>query len=106
MSEKNRRDATAKSPPLTFEQALSQVEAAVKSLEDGDLALDDMVTAYQRGIGQLQHCYHLLEAAQQKVEVLTGVDSAGNPTKSPFRAQSQTASAKGSGDMDEEEGLF
>lgn len=53
-----------------FEDYLKQVEDVVKSLESGELGLEESLEKYEVGIRALKKCYEILAAAQEKVEVL------------------------------------
>jgi exodeoxyribonuclease VII small subunit len=54
----------------TFEVHLSQVEAAVKSLEGGKLGLEESIEKYESGIKALRQCYAILEQAERKIQLL------------------------------------
>jgi exodeoxyribonuclease VII small subunit len=69
----------------TFETALAELESIVHQLEEGDLGLAESLGKYEQGVGHLKHCYQLLKAAEQKIELLTGIDSSGGATTEPFR---------------------
>ncbi len=56
---------------LTFEQAFSQLEEAVARLENGGLAIDDMVDQFERGMLLVRLCRERLDQAQARVTVLT-----------------------------------
>ena len=73
-------------PPETpsFEAALASLEAIVHDLEDGDLGLAEALARYEQGIKHLRHCYDLLEQAERKIELLTGIDAEGRAKTSPF----------------------
>lgn len=77
----------------TFEEALSQLQQIVQELEDGSLGLEPSLARFEEGIRLLRNCYQILEQAEQKIEILTGQDSAGNPLTAPFDA---TATFEGS----------
>lgn len=64
--------AAANASPASFESALSELETIVKSLEAGQngLALEESLTAYQRGMTLLRYCQDALAAAEQKIQVL------------------------------------
>lgn len=70
--------------PPTFEQALEQLEHIVHQLEEGEIGLAEALDHYEKGIGLLKQCYSLLERAERRIEVLSGVDAAGNPITEPF----------------------
>ena len=57
-------------PPTSFESALTELEAIVASMEDGQLPLRESLTAYARGATLLAFCQAALKDAQQQVEVL------------------------------------
>jgi exodeoxyribonuclease VII small subunit len=53
---------------LSFEDALKELEAIVRELEDGKGKLADAIQAYARGAALKQHCEARLAEAQAKVE--------------------------------------
>jgi len=57
--------------PPAFEEALSELEALVDTLEKGELSLEDSLTAFERGIGLTRTCQKALDEAEQKVSILT-----------------------------------
>jgi exodeoxyribonuclease VII small subunit len=61
---------TSEQPPRNFETALAELEAIVASMEDGQLPLQESLTAYARGTALLAFCQAALKEAQQQVEVL------------------------------------
>jgi exodeoxyribonuclease VII small subunit len=73
--------------PLTFEQALANLEGIVRELEDGAIGLEDALAKYETGIGLLKRCYGQLREAEQRILLLTGVDGEGRPVLQPFEHQ-------------------
>lgn len=71
-------------PCPTFEQALEQLEGIVHQLEEGEIGLAEALGHYEKGIGLLKQCYGLLERAERRIELLSGVDAAGNPITQPL----------------------
>jgi exodeoxyribonuclease VII small subunit len=53
-----------------FEQSLSELEALVTKLEQGDVPLEDALKSFERGVALTRQCQTALRTAQQKVEVL------------------------------------
>ena len=53
---------------LSFEDALRELEAIVKQLEQGQVKLDDAISAYERGAQLKAHCEKKLAEAKMKVE--------------------------------------
>jgi len=55
---------------LTYEQALGQLDATLRSLEEGKLSLEEAIAAVARGREYLQLCERKLEEARQRIESL------------------------------------
>ena len=53
---------------LSFEEALSELEGIVESLERGDIDLEDSISIYERGEVLKAHCESKLEKAKMKVD--------------------------------------
>lgn len=58
--------------PQDFETALAQLEALVARMESGEMALDESLAAYERGVELTRICQRRLEQAEQQVKVLQG----------------------------------
>ena len=95
---KNERPAQ-ETPPETpsFEQALDRLEELVHLLEDGQLGLSEAMSRYEEGVKLLRRVYEMLEGAQRKIELLSGVDAEGNPISRPLEDVSTL-------DLDEQRG--
>ena len=65
--------------PVDFERSLAELEALVERLEQGDLALDDALKSFERGVALTRQCQGALKAAQQKVEILLNTSPTGAP---------------------------
>ena len=61
---------TPASKSATFESAVAELETIVQEMENGQLPLDQALSAYQRGTGLLRHCQDLLTKAEQTIRVL------------------------------------
>ncbi len=53
-----------------FEAAIAELEAVVKQLEGGDLALETSLALYERGVQLSRFCHARLDAADRRIEVL------------------------------------
>ncbi|HEX5162901.1 MAG TPA: exodeoxyribonuclease VII small subunit [Steroidobacteraceae bacterium] len=53
-----------------FEQSLTELEALVAKLEQGDVPLEEALKTFERGVALTRQCQAALRTAQQKVEVL------------------------------------
>ena len=80
MAEKEQESSTQES----FEQALAALEQIVRDLEDGRLGLVESLARYEQGVKLLRNCYTQLEKAERRIELLTGIDAAGNAVLTPF----------------------
>lgn len=56
--------------PVTFESALQELEAIVRTLEDGGVPLEESLKAYERGMVLLRQCQETLNRAEQKIRIL------------------------------------
>lgn len=59
-----------KSTEQSFEEALSRLETLVRSLEAGNLGLDESLTLFEEGIGLVKYCTEKLDHAEQRVKIL------------------------------------
>ena len=85
MAKKKRKKAVPAADDATnFEDALEQLESIVQELEDGRVGLADALSRYEQGVKLLKSCYHLLEKAERRIELLSGVDADGNPVVADF----------------------
>lgn len=69
---------------LSFEQALSALEALVARMESGELSLEESLASFERGVQLTRTCQQALRAAEQKVEILTSRDVDAEPE--PFES--------------------
>ena len=56
--------------PASFEAAMTELETLVEKMEDGQLPLEQSLSAYQRGFALLKYCEGVLNEAQQRIRVL------------------------------------
>lgn len=55
---------------VSFEDALESLNQTVKSMESGDLSLEESLTSFEKGIALVRDCQQSLDKAEQKVEKL------------------------------------
>ncbi len=53
-----------------FESAIAELESIVKTLEEGDLALEKSLALFERGVQLSRFCHAKLEEAERRVEIL------------------------------------
>ena len=58
-----------------FEDALAELEGIVQRLEKGELALEESLAAFERGIGLVRSLSQRLADVEQRVEVLLRSDA-------------------------------
>ena len=62
-----------------FESALAELESIVKQLEQGNLALEQSLRLFERGVELSRYCHTRLDAAERRIEVLTEQGEPGPP---------------------------
>jgi exodeoxyribonuclease VII small subunit len=67
-----------------FEGAIAELESIVKKLEEGDLALEQSLALYERGVQLSRFCHARLEEAERRIEILMQ-DETGGTRAEPFR---------------------
>ncbi|MEN6558794.1 MAG: exodeoxyribonuclease VII small subunit, partial [Thermoguttaceae bacterium] len=70
--------------PPDFEQSLTRLEEIVHALEEGDLGLNESLAREEEGVKLLRQSYDLLQRAERRIELLSGLDAEGNPVTEPF----------------------
>ena len=53
-----------------FEGAIAELESIVKTLEDGDLPLEQSLALYERGVQLARFCHSRLEEAERRIDIL------------------------------------
>ncbi|HIZ46329.1 MAG TPA: exodeoxyribonuclease VII small subunit [Candidatus Olsenella pullistercoris] len=73
---------------MTFKEASVELEQIVRSLESGDLELEDSLERYSRGVELLKSLRERLAGAEQKVRVLLDATDESAPTTDTASAPS------------------
>lgn len=81
---RERRHGPQKTSP-DFEQSLAELQTLVERLENGELSLEDSLTAFEQGIRLTRDCQGALTQAEQKVQILLERD--GELAQEPFDAE-------------------
>ena len=70
-------------PSRTFEQSMQRLEQIVRTMERGDVPLEQSLQLFEEGTALIASCGKMLDAAEQKVVKLRkGADRA--PVEEPF----------------------
>ncbi len=81
-----------------FESAVAELDAIVKTLEEGDLALEKSLELYERGVQLARFCHAKLEGAERRIELLNergeikAAPSCARPRRRAGRDEVTTAS--------------
>tara|TARA_A100001388_G_scaffold256000_1_gene220844 strand:+ start:301 stop:567 length:267 start_codon:yes stop_codon:yes gene_type:complete len=75
----NETDHSTKTATLSFEDALTELEGIVASLERGEVSLDAAISAFERGTELKTMCQARLEEARMKVEKIKTPEAGGPP---------------------------
>jgi exodeoxyribonuclease VII small subunit len=65
---KKNQPTESNSTPPSFEKALAELESIIQNLETGQLPLQDIITAYERGRQLASICQNHLKDAELKIE--------------------------------------
>ena len=55
---------------LTIEESFAEIETILNKLESNEVTLEDSCLLYQSGMKQIKHCNDLMNAVEQKVQML------------------------------------
>ena len=69
-----------------FEELMKDLEGEVRSLETGDLTLDQSIASFEKGMGLAKSCDAKLGEAKAKVEKIVA-DETGAKTTVPFEVK-------------------
>ena len=70
----------------TFEASMARLEAIVRAMERGDVALEESLKLFQEGTDLVRSCGKLLDEAQLQVKkIMTAAD--GSPVEEDFHVE-------------------
>ena len=69
---------------LTYEEAVTELEKVVTTLESGSAALDKAIELYTLGAILKEHCQDKLDNAQEKISVLVQKSEGNGIELKPF----------------------
>ena len=81
------RESSSAPDEIHFEDALDQLESVVDQLERGDLALEDALGAFERGVRLSVQCAAQLDAAEKRIETL--IREGGEWVTRPFEREEE-----------------
>lgn len=76
--------------PVSFDQAIQQLEEIVRKLEQGDVPLEDAISLYKKGMELSSVCHDKLEHAEK--QLISIIDDNGE--KVPFNSSEKEDASK------------
>ena len=73
MANEKRKDDVGK---LSFEKAIKELTNIVGSIEKGEIALQDSLQQYERGMALIKHCRGILQKAEKRIEKISKEEKA------------------------------
>ncbi len=73
----------SKEKEIKFEAALGKLEEIVRTLEEGDLPLEDSLKMFEEGMQLSTLCGQKLDAAERRIEILMKTEE-GETAPRPF----------------------
>jgi exodeoxyribonuclease VII small subunit len=61
----------------SYKENLDSLKKVVEELEDGDLAIEDALKKYEKGVEASKRCRKLLAEAERKIEMLSKDEATG-----------------------------
>lgn len=68
---------------VNFEKSITELENIVKTLESGNLSLDEIIKLFEQGMKLSASCNKLLDEAESKINIL--MKNNGEITKQEFK---------------------
>lgn len=68
MADQKPKNETGK---LSFEEAIKELTDIVGKIEQGEIALQDSLQQYERGMALIKHCRTILKQAEQRIEKIS-----------------------------------
>ncbi len=67
---------------LSFEEAIGELTNIVSKIEKGEIALQDSLKDYERGMALIKHCRGILQKAEKRIEKISKEEKSGDSGKS------------------------
>ena len=56
---------------LSFEESITELTGIVGKIEQGEIALQDSIEQYEKGMALIKHCRGILERAEKRIEKIS-----------------------------------
>jgi len=77
---------SAPAQDMSFEEAMAKLESLVRSMENGNTRLEDVIASFEEAKRLSVYCQQKLETLRRKIEILTK-DGPEGQTWAPFRPE-------------------
>ncbi len=94
MTKKKKIENNPSKEDLSFEETLERLQQIVQQLEEGRIGLGDALSRYEEGVKYLKQCHHMLDRAERRIAILTGMDEKGTPVTEQFDEESMSLEEK------------
>ena len=61
---------------MSFEEAIKELGGIVQKIEQGEIALEDSLAQYERGMALIKHCKGILQKAEKRIEKISKEEGA------------------------------
>ena len=68
MAKNNQKNDIGK---MSFEEAIKELTGIVGKIEKGEIALQDSLKQYERGMALIKHCRDILQKAEKRIEKIS-----------------------------------
>ena len=80
------KEAPPEQQEMSFEEAMGKLEALVRSMENGNTRLEDVIASFEEARRLSAYCQQKLETLKRKIEILTK-DGPEGQTWAPFQPE-------------------
>ena len=70
---------------LNFEEAIKELTEIVGRIEQGQIALQDSLQQYEKGMGLIKHCRAILQKAEKRIEKITKTEAEQIEDETPIK---------------------
>jgi exodeoxyribonuclease VII small subunit len=91
---KAKATSEASTGETSIEQAMDELNGVVTALESGQESLDESLKLFERGMSLLRVCHRQLDAAAQRIEVITALDADGTVETAEFDGTATTGRSR------------
>lgn len=88
MAKRKSQSEPESAPEVGLEEAMGELSQIVSRLESGQATLDESLSQFERGMSLLRTCHRKLDAAAQRIELVTQLSAEGDVITEDFDSTS------------------